>query len=48
MDYFIRAKRLEEIPLLEAYAAEQAVTKREQWETLEADRVCILSYYFIG
>ena len=48
VDYFIRAKRLEEIPLLEAYAAEQAVTKREQWETLEADRVCVLSYYFMG
>jgi len=39
VDYFIRAKRLEEIPLLEAHAAETAVTKRDNWEKLEADRI---------
>lgn len=41
VDYFIRAKRVEEIPLLETHAAETAVTKREQWDKLETDRVCI-------
>lgn len=46
MDYFIRAKRLEEIPLLEAHAAETAVTKRDNWEKLEADRVRLSVYCY--
>lgn len=45
VDYFIRAKRLEEIPLLEEYAREKATNNRKQWDLMEAQRV---SYPSLG
>ncbi|KAF6024761.1 EIF3A [Bugula neritina] len=39
VDHFIRAKRLEEIPLLEEHARVMGAQKREQWEQLEKDRI---------
>ena len=43
MDYFERAKRLEEIPLVEKYYEEEKVKDREFWEQQEAERVSDLT-----
>ncbi|XP_058129450.1 eukaryotic translation initiation factor 3 subunit A [Anopheles ziemanni] len=39
VDYFERAKRLEEIPLIEKYLQERAVQDKEFWEKQEAARI---------
>lgn len=39
VDYFIRAKRVEEVPLLEQDCKDQSVKNREKWEQQERDRV---------
>lgn len=39
IDYFERAKRLEEIPLFEKYLAEKNVKDKEFWEATEATRI---------
>ncbi|XP_063963477.1 eukaryotic translation initiation factor 3 subunit A-like [Lytechinus pictus] len=39
VDYFARAKRIEEIPLLEEVASELTVKDRELWDQLEEERV---------
>ena len=44
MDYFIRAKRLEEIPLLEQHAEEQSVKNKDQWDKMELQRVCCCNH----
>ena len=43
IDYFERAKRQEEIPLLEEQAKEDSSKLREQWVKQEEERVS--SYY---
>lgn len=40
IDYFERAKRLEEIPLIKKAYEEQRVKDMELWELQEEDRVC--------
>lgn len=47
VDYFIRAKRVEEIPLLEQNSKEQSVKNREKWDQQEHDRVSILVLHMI-
>lgn len=39
IDYFERAKRLEEIPLIEKYLAEKQKQDKDFWEKQEADRI---------
>ncbi|XP_067937893.1 eukaryotic translation initiation factor 3 subunit A-like isoform X2 [Watersipora subatra] len=39
VDYFIRAKRLVEIPLLEQHVKDKAQANREQWDIMEAQRI---------
>lgn len=39
IDYFIRAKRLEEIPLIEEHAKAVAAKNKVNWEKKETDRV---------
>ena len=39
VDYFARAKRLEEIPLLVKQFEEQAVADKEIWEEMEKQQV---------
>lgn len=39
IDYFERAKRHEEVPLLEKQYAEEKVRNREFWQQQESDRV---------
>ncbi|XP_053668476.1 eukaryotic translation initiation factor 3 subunit A [Anopheles marshallii] len=39
IDYFERAKRLEEIPLIEKYLLDRSVQDKEFWEKQEADRI---------
>ena len=41
IDYFERAKRLEEIPLIKKAYEEQRVKDIELWELQEEDRVCV-------
>lgn len=51
IDYFERAKRLEEIPLIKKAYEEQRVKDMELWELQEEERVCwkhnrfVYSYY---
>lgn len=40
IDYFERAKRLEEIPLIKKAYEEQRVKDMELWELQEEERVC--------
>lgn len=40
IDYFERAKRLEEIPLIKKAYEEQRIKDMELWELQEEDRVC--------
>lgn len=40
IDYFERAKRLEEIPLIKKAYDEQRVKDMELWELQEEERVC--------
>ena len=39
MDYFERAKRVEEIPLLQKYYDEERLRMKEVWEQQEQERV---------
>lgn len=39
MDYFERAKRLEEIPLLQKYYEEERQRMKQVWEQQEEERV---------
>jgi len=41
VDYFERAKRLEEIPLLTKYYEEERLRMKEVWEQQEQERVSI-------
>lgn len=41
IDYFERAKRLEEIPLIKKAYEEQRVKDMELWELQEEERVCV-------
>ena len=45
IDYFERAKRQEEIPLLEEQAKEDSSKLREQWVKQEEERV---SFYYLS
>lgn len=40
IDYFIRAKRLEEIPLIQDHVQALAAKSKVNWEKQEQDRVC--------
>lgn len=46
IDYFERAKRLEEIPLIKKAYEEQRVKDMELWELQEEERVCGKSLTF--
>ncbi|XP_071827297.1 eukaryotic translation initiation factor 3 subunit A-like [Apostichopus japonicus] len=39
IDYFCRAQRVEEIPLLEKQYEEEAMTSKELWEEMESERI---------
>lgn len=41
IDYFERAKRLEEIPLIKKAYEEQRIKDMELWELQEEERVCL-------
>ena len=43
MDYYERAKRLEEIPLLQKYYEEERLRMKEVWEQQEQERVGVFS-----
>lgn len=43
IDYFERAKRLEEIPLIKKAYEEQRIKDMELWELQEEERVCLKS-----
>ena len=42
MDYFERAKRLEEIPLMQKYYEEEKQLMKQVWEQQEQERVSII------
>lgn len=42
IDYFERAKRLEEIPLIKKAYEEQRIKDMELWELQEEERVCLI------
>lgn len=49
IDYFERAKRLEEIPLIKKAYEEQRIKDMELWELQEEERVsCFVIFFFKG
>lgn len=47
IDFFARAKRLEEIPLLKGQYEKEKVVNREFWEQQEAERVILYILIYI-
>lgn len=47
MDYFVRAMRVEEIPLLNKQYEEHLVQDKEFWEEQEEERVRSFEVFFI-